>query len=249
MAETKPVLNYARYYQRWNDADPETETRRLDYFQRLLGTMRPEDLSQPVLDVGCGCGHLLEVLRRSGCSSLLGVDRDPDLVAATRARGLNAELVEDAVDHLLAAGGRYALICACDVLEHFPRERQLPLVRALAGALRPGGQLLLSVPNANSAIAARWRYNDLTHYASFTECSLDHILHLGGLQDIRIGPFELMAPPPRPWLPSLWQARWLMLKSLRCLQRLEMVLEFGRRQGSAIPLSPNLRATARAASS
>jgi SAM-dependent methyltransferase len=244
VAKTDPELNYARYYNRWNAEGPETETRQLDFFSRLLDGLRPEAPTSPVLDVGCGCGHLLEVLRRDGCTDLLGIDRDPVLVDTTRKRGIPAERVVDAVDFLEAHSGRYALICACDVLEHIPRDRQLRFCIALARALQPGGQVLLTVPNANSTMAARWRYNDLTHHASFTESSLDHLLFLGGFWKIEIGGFELMAPPPN-WRPSFWLARWLILGLLRKMRRLEMMAEFGRQDGSAIPLTPNLRATAR----
>jgi hypothetical protein len=40
------------------------------------------------------------------------------------------------------------------------------------------------VPNANSIVSSRWRYNDYTHFTSFTEHSLYFVLKNAGLDEI-----------------------------------------------------------------
>src|ERR1700694_6061761 len=46
-----------------------------------------------VLDVGCGTGVFLDMLRERGVARILGVDRDPDMAAAARARGDEARVL------------------------------------------------------------------------------------------------------------------------------------------------------------
>lgn len=95
-----------------------------------------------VLDLGCSNGHLAERMRSAG-HYVTGVDM------------YELEGVHDRVDRFICAdlangipddvGDGYDFIIAADVIEHLPRPTQT-LQRA-AQLLRPGGQLLLSVPN------------------------------------------------------------------------------------------------------
>ena len=119
--------------------------------------------SQPrVLDVGCGRGEFLELLREAGIPGH-GVDLDAGMVDAALASGLSAEqgdafaFLEGLPDGAL--GGIYS----AQVIEHM-RPRDLNRLLQLAHAkLQPGGVFVAETPNAICEPAMRNFYLDPTH--------------------------------------------------------------------------------------
>lgn len=98
-----------------------------------------------LLDVGCGSGGFLSVAQQLGWKCF-GLELDPAAVKAARQRGLDVE--EGAYDRLEQYPERFDCIVCSHVLEHV--HTPLDLLKKLNGALKPGGTLLLSAPNAMS---------------------------------------------------------------------------------------------------
>src|SRR3954453_15523334 len=97
-------------------------------------------------DVGCGAGLLAEPLARLG-AEVTGVDAAPENVAAARTHALGQGL---AIDYRVGSvealePGAYDLVTSLEVVEHVSDPRGF--VDGLAGALKPGGLLILSTPN------------------------------------------------------------------------------------------------------
>jgi SAM-dependent methyltransferase len=116
----------------------------------------------PVLDVGCGRGEFLVLLREAGIEAR-GVDADADMVAYARGEGLEVEQV-DALVHLesvpdASLGG----IFAAQFVEHLPPTALLRLLELAARKLRPGGLLVAETINPLSPLALRSYFADLTH--------------------------------------------------------------------------------------
>jgi SAM-dependent methyltransferase len=129
-------------------------------------------------------------------------------------------------------------------VEHVPKEFHLDLLRSIHQSLEPEGRLILTVPNANSSLAARWRYIDWTHETSFTEHSLDFVLSNAGFQKITIQPAEFLFRPRFFYLPISGSRHWWAFCFFRFFRRLEMMAELGPDQGRKIPLSLKLLAIA-----
>lgn len=234
-------IDYTRYYAKFHTDTPEHLAVMRRYYQQLLGAYLPADKTVSVLDLGCGMGFALQTLRELGYTALLGVDIDEGQVAAARRRDLPVELVTDSRGWLEARTDSFDLILATDVIEHLPAVEQLALVRALCRALRSGGQLLCTVPNASAALASHWRYNDWTHHGSFTTHSLDFLLFNGGFAAIQVLAADTN-PSPRWWWcrPNRAWCYWLAFHFFRRFRRLELMTELGPATGRAVPLSLNL---------
>lgn len=118
--------------------------------------------SAPVLDVGCGRGEFLSLLRGAGIEAV-GVDRDRDMVEFCRSEGLDVHH-QDALDYLEGlAEGSLGGVFAAQLVEHLP---PMPLVRLLelvAAKLRPGGVLVAETMNPLSLGALKNYFADLTH--------------------------------------------------------------------------------------
>ena len=98
------------------------------------------------LDVGCGAGLLCEPLARLG-AGVTGIDAAPENVAAARAHAAGQGLTIDYRAGELAqlTGHRFDLVTCLEVIEHVADPASF--VAGLAGALAPGGLMILSTPN------------------------------------------------------------------------------------------------------
>ena len=98
------------------------------------------------LDVGCGAGLLTEPLARLGAAAT-GIDAAPENIDAALAhaegQGLAIDYRAGGIESL--AGRRFDLVVSMEVIEHVADPAAF--VRGLAGALAPGGLLILSTPN------------------------------------------------------------------------------------------------------
>src|SRR4051812_35298000 len=116
----------------------------------------------PVLDVGCGRGELLGLLRDAGIDAR-GVDADADMVAYARGEGLDVEQA-DALAYLEAQpDGSLGGIFAGQVVEHLPPAVLFRFLELAAQKLRPGGLLVAETINPLSPLALRAYFADLTH--------------------------------------------------------------------------------------
>ena len=238
-------IDYTRYYRKFHSETPEHQVYAAALYRSLLQDVLPADHAAPILDVGCGMGHALLTLRDLGYTQISGVDSDEGQIAGCQSNGLAAVVSADTVGFLNSKAGQFQTLLVLDVIEHIPVNQQMGFVEALAAALRSGGTLICTVPNASSLIAARWRYNDWTHHCSFTEDSLDFLLYHGGFQDIRVTAAEVVQRPAFIWLPVGGARQWWAFRFFRFWRRLQMMAELGPAQGRGVPLSPNLRAVAR----
>ena len=238
------VGNYTQYYLKWHkDTDAHRNGLRT-FYHRLIGPYLPKDPSASILDVGCGMGFALHYLRLQGYVNIAGIDTDSGQVKLASQNSLPVTLVTDSVAFLKKSPTKIDFLLCLDVLEHLPKSLHLDFLSSIYQALKPKGRLILSVPNANSSIAARWRYNDWTHETSFTEHSLDFVLSNAGFQRITIQPAEFVLRPRLSFLPISGSRHWWAFCFFRLFRRLEMMAELGPEQGRKIPLSLNLMAIA-----
>ncbi|MGD0195882.1 MAG: class I SAM-dependent methyltransferase [Candidatus Dormibacteria bacterium] len=154
---------------------------RIRTIERLLGG------PGSVLDIGCGPGVLINQMRSRGWR-VRGTERSPS--AAQQARDvfhLDVSAVD--VDTLVAEGATYDAVVLWHVAEHLRAPEET--VRGIAQLLRPGGVLLIAVPNFGSPEArigrAGWFHLDVPrHLVHFTAATLTAILKSSGLRPVKV---------------------------------------------------------------
>jgi len=116
----------------------------------------------PVLDLGCGRGEFLGLLRDTGIEAR-GVDADADMVAYARGEGLDVEQQDVLAALESVEDGAFGGIFAAQVVEHLPVPALFRLLELAARKLRPGGLLVAETINPLSPLALRSYFADLTH--------------------------------------------------------------------------------------
>jgi SAM-dependent methyltransferase len=193
VARAHEEIGYLELERRYRGTEAEIRERiaaYLPYFQDVPGL---------VLDLGCGRGEALALLRDHGIAGR-GVDSSERMVQLCRERGLEAE----AGDLFAALAGvpeaSLGGVVSFHVIEHLPAAALDRLVRLAYRALRPGGVLILETPNPLSVVvAARNFWLDPTHVRPVHPDSLKLMYELAGFDpverlDLRPFPAEQALP-------------------------------------------------------
>jgi O-antigen chain-terminating methyltransferase len=155
----------------------------------------------PVLDVGCGRGELLQLLREAGIEAR-GIDADADMVAYARGEGLDVEQA-DLVEHLERLDdGSLGGIFMGQVVEHLPPGVLVRSLELAAAKLRPGGVLVAETINPLSPLALRHYFADLTHAQPLVPETLELLARQSGFAQTELRylnePAERLTEPDDP---------------------------------------------------
>jgi 2-polyprenyl-3-methyl-5-hydroxy-6-metoxy-1,4-benzoquinol methylase len=170
-----------------------------------------------ILDVGCGDGFHLKLLKDFGRPgwTLEGIDLDERAVAAAKANGLNVRHAAVESAGLLAAS--YDLVLLIMTIEHVADPRGL--LASIRDLLKPGGRVVIVTDNTGSLDfrlfhGRHWGgYHFPRHWNLFDKRSLASLAERVGLEPSRIR----TAMSPVNWVYSIrnllddWGApRWLV---------------------------------------
>lgn len=156
------------------------------WYVDLLASKGVGTAQRPIVDLGCGRGELLEVLRSSGLHAE-GVELSAPMATQCRELGLKVHTA-DALGFLeRAPEASLGAITALHVVEHLPFDALLAFLRLAHRALLPGGVLVLETPNPdNLRVAARNFYLDPTHVRPLASPLLQFIAEAHGFAEVAI---------------------------------------------------------------
>jgi 2-polyprenyl-3-methyl-5-hydroxy-6-metoxy-1,4-benzoquinol methylase len=156
------------------------------HFSRLI----PADPAAVVLDVGCGRGGLVYWLHQRGYRNAAGIDLSAEQVATARRLGIPQIQQADVTEFLAGRRGHYDALILRDVLEHFTGDEIVEVLNICRSAIRPGGVVIVQVPNAESPFFGRIRYGDFTHETAFTISSINQLFNVIGFAAITVFPTD-----------------------------------------------------------
>ncbi len=131
----------------------------IDYFRDL-------DVNFSVLDVGCGDGFWMEVLRNLGFRDLLGLDLSYSLLIRAKGKGLR---VVQSNASCMGFRRKFDVVIMCDVLEHLPDVSEA--LSKVRDVLKSDGILYLMIPVYDSLSNRSQR---LFHRKSKIQQAQDH---------------------------------------------------------------------------
>jgi SAM-dependent methyltransferase len=135
-----------------------------------------------VLEVGCGDGTLLELLRGLGHHDVLGIDPGRAAGAQAAERGVIHGYFPDDLPPE-ATGARYQRVVLRHVLEHIESPREF--VAELAACVASDGELWIEVPDLDATLATgRWSNFYQLHCNYFDADTLDRLAGTAGLRCI-----------------------------------------------------------------
>ncbi|MGQ9926905.1 MAG: class I SAM-dependent methyltransferase [Chloroflexaceae bacterium] len=194
---------------------------RAAYYQQRWRAFFPTDRSVRILDIGCGNGGLVWWLQQSGYRNVEGIDISKEQVDEALRIGVYNVRQADLQSYLGERHECYDAIVMRDVVEHFTKEEILGALDRCYRALRPGGRLIVQVPNAESPFFGRIRYGDFTHELAFSITSLQQLFAVAGFASVTLHPAE-------PGITSLRSAlRYILWKLVAAFYQLLLFAELG----------------------
>lgn len=146
----------------------------------------PITSDRPIVDLGCGRGEWLELLKEEGYRAL-GVDTNKVLLDRCRERGL--EVVDSDVLKYLRGlpDNSVSAITGFHVIEHLQIEVLMTLLDEIVRALHPGGVVILETPNPeNVLVGSNYFYFDPTHRNPLPSLLMKLLLESRGLHRIEV---------------------------------------------------------------
>jgi len=183
-AQAQTEFDYARFAERFRGSEDYVKKGQQFYLPYFAGR-------REVLDIGCGRGEFLELMREAGVAAH-GIDLSRESVELCRQKGLQAEVAD--LFTYLADLPEASLdgIFSAQVVEHLPPERLPDMVRLAATRLVRNGVLAIETPNPEClAIFASHFYLDPTHTRPVPHPLLGFYMEeygLGGIEVHRFSP-------------------------------------------------------------
>jgi O-antigen chain-terminating methyltransferase len=171
-------LNYLNFEQQFRGSR-ESITIRQEAFVPIF-----KNASQ-VLDIGCGRGEFLEILRDRGICGT-GVEPDADMVEFCRSRQLNV-IQSDAISFLeqqedMSLGG----VFMDQVVEHLESAYFIRMLALCYRKMKPGNYIVAETVNPLSFASFVNFYIDLTHKRPIHPSTLQYLMGAAGFEEIQI---------------------------------------------------------------
>jgi cyclopropane fatty-acyl-phospholipid synthase-like methyltransferase len=172
-------LTYVGFEDRFRGSQDEIRSRLSDYLPVLAS-------ASDVVDVGCGRGELLDLLRQHGVTAR-GVDTNEGMVHLCRARGLDVEQ-RDALGFLeRQPDGSLGGLVAIQVVEHFEPGYLLRFLETAYHKMRDGAPLVLETINPACWMAFFECYiRDITHRQALHPDTLRYLVQTSGFTRVDV---------------------------------------------------------------
>lgn len=186
LASQLDSFKYVGFEDQFRGSAAEIRARMADYVALFTG-------ASDVLDIGCGRGEFLELLREAGITAR-GLDINHEMVEVCRTRGLSVA-EGDALSYLLSLpDGSLGGLISAQVVEHLQPDYMLKLIEAAFHKLRPGSRIVLETINPACWFAFFQSYiRDVTHVQPVHPETLSYFLTASGFQRVTV---QYRAPYP-----------------------------------------------------
>jgi 2-polyprenyl-3-methyl-5-hydroxy-6-metoxy-1,4-benzoquinol methylase len=163
----------------------------LSYYLPIL---EEAGIKSDIVDIGCGRGEWLEVIKEAGLSAH-GVDSNRMMIEYTRGAGLEA-IEADALSYLQSQpNNSLRCITAFHFVEHLTLPDLVGFLDECARTLKPGGLAVFETPNPENLLVGGCNfYLDPTHRNPLPSITLKVLLEARGFSRVEILPLH----PPTP---------------------------------------------------
>lgn len=160
--------------------------RRQTVYLAFLEELQAGTSELPILDLGCGRGEWLELLRCHHWTAS-GRDQNSAMVEYCRACGLDVEQGDALACLRQLPDSSLGAITSFHMIEHIPFGALLSLLRESMRVLKPGGLLILETPDPkNLTVASYSFYLDPTHLKPVPSEMLRFFVEAVGFSDCRV---------------------------------------------------------------
>lgn len=178
-----------------NVSNAKSFMRKIDYiianYAKLIPTIPQKEYA--VLEIGPGTGEFIAFLNSRGITNIDIADLDKPVLDYIKKKFKIRSAILTRNLSKATEYRKYDTILMLQVFEHIPRDQYKSVVKKLNSILKPGGKLIMTVPNGGNPLNLIERYHDLQHENAFTEDSLRELPNYCDTQfeSIVVEPFSI----------------------------------------------------------
>lgn len=146
----------------------------------------PSDKKSVILDLGCGYGSLISLLKRCGYSSVKGIDISEEQIQKAKELGVSEVVNSDLFHYLNDDSSSYDCIIGIDIIEHFNKEELMSLLALIKSRLKQHGKVIFRTPNGDAPFGSTYYYGDFTHEVVLNSFSAEQIMLTAGFNNVSI---------------------------------------------------------------
>jgi SAM-dependent methyltransferase len=188
-----------------------------------------------VLEIGFGNGRFLAWAKSQG-AQVSGTEIEETMLERAREKGFIA--LPAPLDALVAGSGRFDIVVAFDVFEHWDKQTLITNLQHIASLLDTGGIVLARFPNGHSPFGRVYQHGDITHQTALSTSSVEQLAGMTGFSVVRVSNAQRV--PARRDLWTVLKHHWRKRQRARIEVRIGKLYGIGR-----LPLDPNLTAVLR----
>lgn len=181
-------------------ANKKTFSRRVSYLNyNFAPYLKLLSKTSRVLEIGPGKGELLSILNQRKINNIDIIDNDKAVLNYCQKKyQLKQTTLLKTDQSIKNLKNKYDLIVLTQVFEHIKKESYMVWIRGLYQALKPGGHILITVPNGANPLSGTERYGDLQHQNIFTTYSLHELITFANLKNQSHFITGFKIPPTNP---------------------------------------------------
>ncbi len=195
--------------------------------------LMPKNHDAAILDIGCGFGSLIYMLKQNGYRNLKGIDLSEGQVKVAKEIGLSEVELQDLLPYLKSNTNQFDAISGIDIIEHFSKDELMEVLKAVFHALKPNGIAIFRTPNLDAPFATLFANGDFTHENYLNYSSANQVLLTAGFKEIQVKDSLMLS---NNFIKEIFRKiTWLIVKS--CIK---LVVFATARSTRAMVFSPNL---------
>lgn len=189
------------YFESYSGEGYHVEAQRRYESQKRLAMVRSHcPGAHDLLEIGSAGGYFLDEARKAGFAPV-GVEPVESVAARARTE-LGVNVIVGWAEEVELPPASFDVACMWHTLEHIPAP--IGVLRTVHGALRPGGKLLLEVPNGASLLAQRkaarwWALAPEVHVGQWTPAAIGALLERAGFTVESVTTVSLLVYIARWW--------------------------------------------------
>ena len=159
---------------------------RMEVYLPYLLKLPSEKEQIEILDVGCGRGEWLELLKENNYHAK-GIDLNAIMVSLSQGFDLDTKKI-DVIEHLkLLEDESLSMITGFHIIEHLPFDVLMDMYKECYRVLQKGGMIIFETPNPeNLLVSAHYFYTDPTHINPLVPATTQFLVEYSGFKDIEV---------------------------------------------------------------
>ena len=203
-------------------------------FRAEILPLIPKNKEIKLLDIGCGFGSLVRLLKKEGYSNLKGIDLSESQVKIAHDFGMINEIeVNDISKYLADKEDYFDVITGIDIIEHFSKDELIELLATLKKSLKPGGIAIFRTPNNDAPFATVFANGDFTHENYMNSSSATQLSLSMGFTNIEVNPSHLQVEGALKEV--IRKITWAVIST-----SIKLILFASARSSKNVLLSPNM---------